>query len=58
VQTDLPEARMKPFLGVPIAMSFEDADIRMCVEMEGLRRWQPGKTTGYAQLEASASARI
>jgi len=51
VRADLPEERVQGFLEVLLAMSFEDASIRMCMEMEGLRRWLPGRTTGYAQLE-------
>jgi phosphonate transport system substrate-binding protein len=50
VRADLPEERIKPFLDALLAMSFEDAEIRMCMELEGLRRWLPGRTAGYAQL--------
>jgi phosphonate transport system substrate-binding protein len=51
VRADLPDVRVKPFLDALLAMSFEDAGIRTCMELEGLRRWFPGRTTGYAQLE-------
>jgi len=51
VRADLSEERIKPFLDALLAMSFEDEAIRMCMELEGLRHWLPGRTTGYAQLE-------
>ena len=55
VRADFPEARIRPFLDALLAMSFEDAEIRMCMELEGLRRWLPGRTTGYAQLEKAVA---
>jgi len=33
------------------AMSFEEPEIRVFMELEGLKRWLPARTTGYAQLE-------
>jgi phosphonate transport system substrate-binding protein len=51
VRADLPEKRVKPFLDAMFAMSFEEPEIRVFMELEGLKRWLPGRTTGYAQLE-------
>jgi ABC-type phosphate/phosphonate transport system substrate-binding protein len=51
VRADLPEKRVKPFLDAMFAMSFEEPEIRVFMELEGLKRWLPARTTGYAQLE-------
>src|SRR5580704_2676370 len=51
VRGDLPEERVKPFLDAMFAMSFEEPEIRVFMELEGLKRWLPGRTTGYVQLE-------
>jgi hypothetical protein len=32
-------------------MSYEDPVVRPLLDMEGLKAWLPGRTTGYAQLE-------
>jgi hypothetical protein len=32
-------------------MSFDDAEVRPLLELEGLREWRPGRTEGYAPLE-------
>lgn len=51
VSPALPEERTKPFLDALLAMSFQDSSVRVFMELEGLKRWLPGRTTGYAQLE-------
>jgi ABC-type phosphate/phosphonate transport system substrate-binding protein len=33
-----------------LEMSYEDPFVRPLLDMEGLKKWQPGRTTGYAQL--------
>ena len=45
------EERIKPFLDALLGMSFQDSSVRVFMELEGLKRWLPGRTTGYAQLE-------
>ncbi len=50
-QADLPEQRVKPFLDVLLWMSFQDPEVRAFMEMEGLKKWLPARTNGYAQLE-------
>lgn len=49
--SSLPEARAKGFIDGLLAMSFEDQAVRPLLEMEGLKKWLPGRTSGYAQLE-------
>jgi len=51
VRAALPEQRLKPFLDILLAMSFEDPEVRVFMEMEGLKKWLPARTSGYAQLE-------
>lgn len=48
---DLPEQRVAPFLDALLGMSFQDPEIRGFMEMEGLKKWLPARTSGYAQLE-------
>jgi phosphonate transport system substrate-binding protein len=39
------------FAELLVAMSYEDPVVRPLLDMEGLKAWLPGRTTGYAQLE-------
>lgn len=39
------------FTELLLAMSYEDPIVRPLLDMEGLKTWLPGRTTGYAQLE-------
>jgi ABC-type phosphate/phosphonate transport system substrate-binding protein len=34
-----------------VAMSYDDPAVRPLLDMEGLKQWRPGRTSGYAQLE-------
>ena len=34
-----------------LGMSYDDAVVRPLLDMEGLKKWLPGRTTGYALLE-------
>jgi phosphonate transport system substrate-binding protein len=51
VTSDLPEERGRAFVDILLNMSFEDPEVRAFMELEGLRRWLPARTEGYAQLE-------
>jgi len=55
VRASLPADRWKPFVDVLLGMSFQDPEVRAFMEMEGLRRWLPARTTGYAQLEKAVA---
>jgi ABC-type phosphate/phosphonate transport system substrate-binding protein len=35
------------------AMSYDDADVRPLLDLEGLTRWEPGRTSGYGALTAA-----
>jgi ABC-type phosphate/phosphonate transport system substrate-binding protein len=34
-----------------LSMSFDDPTVRVLLELEGLREWRPGRTSGFAQIE-------
>jgi phosphonate transport system substrate-binding protein len=51
VRASLPTQRWKPFADALLGMSFQYPEVRVFMEMEGLKRWLPARTTGYAQLE-------
>jgi phosphonate transport system substrate-binding protein len=46
----LPVERSRPFVDSLLAMPFANPAVRNCMELEGLKRWLPGRTTGYRQL--------
>jgi phosphonate transport system substrate-binding protein len=43
------------FTNTLLRMSFQDPMVRPFMEMEGLRTWVSGRTTGYAQLERAVA---
>jgi ABC-type phosphate/phosphonate transport system substrate-binding protein len=47
-----PAARRR-FDELLLSMSFDDPAVRVLLELEGLREWRVGRTTGFAQLEAA-----
>lgn len=50
-RSDLPQERAQRFVRALLEMSFQDSEVRSLMEMEGLKRWLPGRTSGYGQLE-------
>jgi ABC-type phosphate/phosphonate transport system substrate-binding protein len=41
------------FVELLLSMSYADDAVRPLLDLEGLKVWQPGRTSGYAQLEAA-----
>jgi hypothetical protein len=41
------------FRDLLLSMSFADPAVRPLLELEGLREWRPGRTSGYRALEAA-----
>jgi ABC-type phosphate/phosphonate transport system substrate-binding protein len=39
-----------------LAMSYADAAVRPLLDLEGLKAWRPGRTSGYAALEEAVDA--
>jgi ABC-type phosphate/phosphonate transport system substrate-binding protein len=51
VRASLPADRWKPFVDMLLGMSFQDREVRAFMEMEGLKKWLPARTTEYTQLK-------
>ncbi|MEA3020921.1 MAG: hypothetical protein QOI47_2445, partial [Actinomycetota bacterium] len=39
------------FVELLLSMSFDDPALRPLLELEGLKEWRLGRTSGYGQLE-------
>lgn len=50
-----PQALVAEFQRLLFAMSYADPLVRPLLDLEGLKRWLPGRTSGYAQLEAAVT---
>lgn len=53
VLDDVDPSVVDRFVELLLAMSFDDPEVRPLLQLEGLRQWRPGRTTGYTQLEAA-----
>ncbi len=47
----LDEASVERFVALLSGMSWDDPQVRPLLELEGLKVWHPGRTSGYALLE-------
>jgi ABC-type phosphate/phosphonate transport system substrate-binding protein len=56
VTTAGPTERLARFDARLRSMRYADAEVRPLLDLEGLREWVPGRTVGYAQLEAAVDA--
>lgn len=45
-----PETAVRRFTELLLKMRWDDPQVRPLLELEGLRAWRPGRTTGYALL--------
>jgi ABC-type phosphate/phosphonate transport system substrate-binding protein len=48
-----PQAAIERFGELLLAMDYGDAEVRPLLDLEGLKQWKPGRTSGYAALEAA-----
>lgn len=48
-----PAHQLNRFRELVIGMSYSDPEVRPLLDMEGLKQWQPGRTEGYAALDAA-----
>lgn len=46
-----PEPRIARFRELLLSMRYDDPDTRPLMDLEGLKAWKDGRTSGYAQLE-------
>jgi ABC-type phosphate/phosphonate transport system substrate-binding protein len=51
VRHDFPKEVEEKWLNVLFAMSYDNPQHREMMDMEGLKEWRPGRTTGFAALE-------
>jgi ABC-type phosphate/phosphonate transport system substrate-binding protein len=51
-----PEGALRRFGDLLLAMDYGDAEVRPLLDLEGLKQWKPGRTSGYAALEAAVDA--
>ncbi len=50
VRQDFPAETEATWLSVLFSMSYENPDHREMMDLEGLKKWEPGRTTGFAAL--------
>jgi ABC-type phosphate/phosphonate transport system substrate-binding protein len=48
-----PADLVERFGALLLAMDYGDPEVRPLLDLEGLTRWVPGRTSGYAPLEAA-----
>jgi phosphonate transport system substrate-binding protein len=53
VLDDAPQTPVARFRQLLLGMSYADAEVRPLLDLEGLKRWVPGRVEGYAQLAAA-----
>lgn len=51
VRDDAPAGHVARFRDLLQSMSYADPAVRPLLDLEGLKRWEEGRTSGYAQLE-------
>jgi phosphonate transport system substrate-binding protein len=56
VVSSAPKALIEKFKTLLLAMSYEDAEVRPLLDLEGLKAWKPGRTNGYRALESAVEA--
>jgi ABC-type phosphate/phosphonate transport system substrate-binding protein len=53
VLDDVDTASTDRFVELLLSMSYDDPAVRPLLQLEGLKQWRPGRTTGYDQLESA-----
>jgi ABC-type phosphate/phosphonate transport system substrate-binding protein len=48
---DAPKGLIEKFQKELMAMSYDDPEVRPLLDLEGLKEWKPGRTSGYALLD-------
>jgi ABC-type phosphate/phosphonate transport system substrate-binding protein len=49
-----PEPLVSRFVELLLSQSYQDPAVRPLLDLEGLKAWRPGRTSGYALLDAAA----
>lgn len=53
VLDDAPKATIEKFVELLMSMRYDDPEVRPLLDLEGLKAWTPGRTEGYALLDAA-----
>ncbi|HEX3828139.1 MAG TPA: PhnD/SsuA/transferrin family substrate-binding protein [Sporichthyaceae bacterium] len=56
VRSDADSAAATRFVETLLAMDYADPAVRPLMDLEGLTRWEPGRDTGFGQLDAAVDA--
>jgi phosphonate transport system substrate-binding protein len=56
VLDDVPDDTLSRFTEALLSMSYGDPAVRGLLDLEGLKRWLPGRVEGYAQLSRAVDA--
>lgn len=48
-----PSPPLEQFASLLLEMDYSDPPVRLLLDLEGLTRWMPGRTSGYSQLESA-----
>jgi ABC-type phosphate/phosphonate transport system substrate-binding protein len=51
IADDAPAGQAEDFVRLLLSMSYADPQVRPLLDLEGLRVWRKGRTTGFAQLD-------
>jgi phosphonate transport system substrate-binding protein len=51
VRPGAPAELVDRFVDLLLGMTYDDPQVRPLLDLEGLKEWRPGRTSGYAQLE-------
>ena len=51
VRDGAPAELVDRFGGLLLSMDYGDASVRPLLDLEGLKQWRPGRTSGYSALE-------
>jgi phosphonate transport system substrate-binding protein len=55
VRSDGPQDPIARFSELLLGMSYGDAEVRPLLDLEGLKAWEEGRTSGYGLLDAAVS---
>ena len=55
VAADAPD-RVRRFGELLLSMSYADPEVRPLLDLEGLKEWKPGRTSGYEELERAVDS--
>jgi hypothetical protein len=55
VRADGPRGAIARFNELLLGMSYGDAEVRPLLDLEGLKAWEEGRTSGYGLLDAAVS---